>query len=110
MFKVAMVAGTRFMATTDLEEWAEQIKKGLETPVQGPPEDFDDKLKQAVKRRLNPAASIMASASSSADSLGQRVKRIAQARSNSVATWRKRNEAHKARYHPLGQRKPTRGE
>jgi hypothetical protein len=101
MFKLAMVAGTRFraMAAADLAEWAEQIKQGLETPVQGPPEppgpSFGQRLKEAVKRKVGASYSrIQAKASASASkSFGQKLKRAAQERAAKSPTSQHRSKS-----------------
>jgi hypothetical protein len=43
------------MTTTDLQKQVEQFKRHLDTPVQGSPEEFADKLKRATQLRARKA-------------------------------------------------------
>jgi hypothetical protein len=106
----------KFMGTihsaADLAEQVEQFKRGLDTPVQGPPEDFGQRLKEATRRRLAPGgrlASIMAHVSAEDESFGQKVKRAAQEKSNSVKKTKERQQAARERYRKAAEKlKPRR--
>jgi hypothetical protein len=100
------------MTASDLQQWVEQIKRGLDKPVQGPPEDSGDKLKDAVKRRLHPAGGIFGSVRASANdnSFAERLRKAVKQHPKSKERAQKAAEKEHARYPKPHRRQPTRSD
>lgn len=92
------------MNAAELDRMVEQFKRNAETPVQGPPESFDDRLREALKRRSGAHGRIQASVTRApmAESFGEKLKREVQkrqAREQAQERWRKTREKLQPRPH-----------
>jgi hypothetical protein len=100
---------------SDLDERVKQLKRGFETPVQGPPDDFGKKLKEATKRRVSGFGPITATtAAIGEETFEDKLREAVVARKAVRALTRKEHEQYVKkegeRYKPMTQRPRTKSD
>ena len=100
------------MSAADLQEQVEQLKRGLGKPVQGPPDDFGQRLKEATRRRVAPFRGnrIQAHVKAEDETFADKLRKAVQLHPKSKEQAGKNADKDRARYHKPQQRKPTKSD
>jgi hypothetical protein len=115
----AAPAGFAFIGASQLQQDADEIKRNLETPVQGEPQDPTGKrLSAAVQRKLGPrsaafkatAATASADEPSFAEKLNEAIAKKLKSRPNSQQSHTDRAQRGGERYRPLQRRVRTKSD